>query len=68
MDHHPSSADHTQSNPSEAERVKAKHPEESGLIAKRDGDCDRYVGITVTSAFEDARWKWSKDLLEICEK
>ncbi|MCJ1306110.1 hypothetical protein MMC08_008928 [Hypocenomyce scalaris] len=64
----PLSSDQTPSNPTEAERVKALHPDEDGLITKRDGDCDRYVGIAVTRAFGDTRWKWSKDLLDICEK
>jgi len=61
------SADHTPYTAVEAKRVKAKHPGET-VITSRDGDCDRYVGIAVTRAFGDARWKWGKESLDTWEK
>lgn len=64
----PMSTDQTASNTEEVERVKALHPNEPNLITKRDGDCCRYAGISVTRAFGDARWKWSKDALQKCER
>lgn len=64
----PLSADHTPYNPQELERIKTKHPNQNDLVISRDGDCDRYVGIAVTRAFGDARWKWPKEYLKTCEK
>ncbi|MCJ1351104.1 MAG: hypothetical protein MMC33_001086 [Icmadophila ericetorum] len=62
------SNDHAAANPVEAERVKALHPDEPDLITKRDGDCERFVGIAVTRAFGDLRWKWPLKDTEIVEK
>ena len=62
------SHDHAAADASEAERVKALHPDEPDLLTKKDGDCQRFVGIAVTRAFGDARWKWPKEVVEQCMK
>ncbi|MCJ1310451.1 hypothetical protein MMC25_004115 [Agyrium rufum] len=65
----PLSIDQTASNPVEQERVKAKHPAQADdLIKRRGSDCERYVGIAVTRAFGDARFKWPLAKTEECEK
>ena len=62
------SHDHAAADASEVERVKALHPDEPDLITKKEGDCERFVGIAVTRAFGDARWKWPKEVVEQCMK
>ena len=62
------SRDHAAADANEAERVKALHPGEGNLAAKKEGDCEWYVRIAVTRAFGDARWKWPNEVVERCVK
>ncbi|OCK73247.1 protein serine/threonine phosphatase 2C [Lepidopterella palustris CBS 459.81] len=51
----PLSVDQTGFNESERQRVEAAHPGESSVIDPKSG---RLLGLAVTRAFGDARWKW----------
>ncbi|KAF2502961.1 protein serine/threonine phosphatase 2C [Lophium mytilinum] len=56
----PLSADQTGFNAAEVERISAAHPGEIGIIDPASG---RLLGIAVTRAFGDSRWKWSEQFL-----
>lgn len=53
------SADQTGYNKDEVTKLQAEHPDEPDMI--KGG---RLLGMAVTRAFGDARWKWSKELQE----
>ena len=53
----PLSMDQTGFNEDEAKRIRDEHPGEDGVI--KDG---RLLGLAVTRAFGDGRWKWSRDV------
>lgn len=55
----PLSVDQTGSNEDEIERLKREHPGEEGIC--KDG---RVLGMMVSRAFGDARWKWPLDFHE----
>ena len=57
------SKDQTGKNEEEVARLKAEHPNEPGMI--EDG---RVLGMAVTRAFGDSRWKWSRDLQQEAKK
>ena len=53
------SVDQTGFNEAEVSRLKANHPNEPEMI--KDG---RLLGLVVTRAFGDSRWKWSRKIQE----
>ncbi|KAH8645802.1 phosphatase 2C-like domain-containing protein, partial [Xylariales sp. PMI_506] len=53
----PLSVDQTGSNADEEARLAAEHPGEEGIV--KDG---RVLGIMVSRAFGDGRWKWDREL------
>ncbi|KAF2006492.1 protein serine/threonine phosphatase 2C, partial [Amniculicola lignicola CBS 123094] len=57
----PLSADQTGFNKDEVERITAEHPDEEGIIDPKSG---RLLGIAVTRAFGDHRWKFDNDLIK----
>jgi len=60
------STDQTGFNIAERERIEAAHPGESKII---DKDSGRLLGIAVTRAFGDVRWKWTQEqVLQTKEK
>lgn len=54
----PLSLDQTGRNPQEFARLEKEHPGEENMVTK-DG---RVLGIAVSRAFGDGRWKWSVDM------
>ncbi|KAF2259808.1 protein serine/threonine phosphatase 2C [Lojkania enalia] len=56
----PLSKDQTGFNQDEVKRIMAEHPEEPDIIDPKTG---RLLGIAVTRAFGDHRWKWDNDLV-----
>ncbi|KAF2713607.1 protein serine/threonine phosphatase 2C [Pleomassaria siparia CBS 279.74] len=58
---HPLSVDQTGFNQLEVDRIKAEHPGEDNIIDPKTG---RLLGIAVTRAFGDHRWKWDNDLVK----
>ncbi|KAF1835326.1 protein serine/threonine phosphatase 2C [Decorospora gaudefroyi] len=56
----PLSEDQTGFNKNEVDRLTAAHPNEPSLIDPTTG---RLLGIAVTRAFGDHRWKWPTDLV-----
>ena len=61
----PLSADQTPRNPLERERLLSEHPGESEEEMLKD---DRVLGIMVSRAFGDGRWKWDKETQELAKK
>ncbi|KAJ3498440.1 hypothetical protein NLG97_g1121 [Lecanicillium saksenae] len=55
----PLSVDQNGENQEEVARIKAQHPGEDNLL-----DDGRLLGIMVTRAFGDHRWKWSEALVD----
>ncbi|KAL9125805.1 MAG: hypothetical protein Q9217_005047 [Psora testacea] len=55
----PLSFDQTGFNKSEVARLQAEHPNEPDMIRK-----GRLLGLAVTRAFGDGRWKWSRETQE----
>ena len=55
----PLSQDQTGYNDSEVARLQAEHPNEPNMIKK-----GRLLGLAVTRAFGDARWKWPRETQE----
>ena len=55
----PLSIDQTGRNKSEVARLEADHPSEPDMIQK-----GRLLGMAVTRAFGDSRWKWSREIQE----
>lgn len=55
----PLSVDQTGSNEEEIDRIYEEHPGEANIV--NDG---RVLGLMVSRAFGDGRWKWSLDLQE----
>ena len=55
----PLSVDQTGYNPEEVARLQREHPNESEMI--KNG---RLLGLAVTRAFGDSRWKWPRELQE----
>lgn len=53
------SVDQTGKNPDEVARLSREHPGEENIIAGKDG---RVLGIMVSRAFGDGRWKWPLEL------
>lgn len=53
------SADQTGHNADEVARIEREHPNEPDLFEN-----GRLLGLAVTRAFGDSRWKWSRDLQE----
>ncbi|KAF2017512.1 protein serine/threonine phosphatase 2C [Aaosphaeria arxii CBS 175.79] len=56
----PLSTDQTGFNKDEVSRIQAEHPEEDDIL---DPDSGRLLGLAVTRAFGDHRWKWPNDLV-----
>ncbi|KAF2107598.1 phosphatase 2C-like domain-containing protein [Lophiotrema nucula] len=54
------SVDQTGFNEAEVDRITAEHPDEEGIIDPRTG---RLLGMAVTRAFGDHRWKWDDDTI-----
>lgn len=59
----PLSEDQTGFNKSEYARVSAEHPGENEILDQSTG---RLLGLAVTRAFGDCRWKWPAEALEDC--
>lgn len=57
----PLSVDQTGFNESEVARIKAEHPGEDDILDPKTG---RLLGLAVTRAFGDHRWKWADDLVK----
>ena len=55
----PLSVDQTGHNEDEVARLQAEHPSEPDMI--KEG---RLLGLAVTRAFGDGRWKWSREIQE----
>ena len=55
----PLSIDQTGYNEAEKARLQAEHPNEPDMIKK-----GRTLGMAVTRAFGDGRWKWSREIQE----
>ncbi|KAJ5042921.1 uncharacterized protein L3040_004312 [Drepanopeziza brunnea f. sp. 'multigermtubi'] len=53
----PLSVDQTANNPEEVARISKEHPGEEGIV--KDG---RVLGLVVSRAFGDSRWKWAVEL------
>ncbi|XP_014551896.1 hypothetical protein COCVIDRAFT_111675 [Bipolaris victoriae FI3] len=60
----PLSVDQTGFNAAEVERLTREHPDEPSIIDPKTG---RLMGIAVTRAFGDHRWKWDNDLIKACQ-
>lgn len=59
---HPLSEDQTGFNKAEVDRLSVEHPGETEkIISRNDG---RLLGMAVTRAFGDHRWKWPLELIE----
>ena len=58
------SKDQTGFNEDEVSRVNAEHPDEEGLF---DPETGRLLGIAITRAFGDHRWKWDSDIITQCK-
>jgi pyruvate dehydrogenase phosphatase len=56
----PLSKDQTGFNELEVEKITKEHPDEEGIIDPKTG---RLLGIAVTRAFGDHRWKWDNDFI-----
>ncbi|KAI9713928.1 MAG: hypothetical protein M1820_000658 [Bogoriella megaspora] len=54
----PLSEDQTGFNASENSRISAAHPGENNILTPKDG---RMLGIAITRAFGDHRWKWTRE-------
>ena len=57
------SADQTGKNPDEVAKLEREHPDELKMIK-----AGRILGMAVSRAFGDSRWKWSRELQEQAEK
>lgn len=57
----PLSEDQTGFNQKEVERLAKEHPDEPDIINPESG---RLLGIAVTRAFGDHRWKWDNDFIK----
>ena len=57
------SADQTGNNSDEVARLQKDHPNESKMIK-----AGRILGMAVTRAFGDSRWKWSREVQEQAHK
>lgn len=57
----PLSVDQTGFNEKEIARLTAEHPDEPDMIDPKTG---RLLGIAVTRAFGDHRWKWDNDFVK----
>ncbi|CAI6339775.1 unnamed protein product [Periconia digitata] len=54
----PLSVDQTGFNPSEVARITSEHPDEPSILDPKTG---RLLGLAVTRAFGDHRWKWDNN-------
>ena len=59
----PLSTDHTGNDPSEITRLQQEHPNEPEMLSN-----GRLLGLAVTRAFGDARWKWPRELQEKAQR
>jgi serine/threonine protein phosphatase PrpC len=57
----PLSTDQTGFNPAEVARIKEAHPDEDDILDPKSG---RLLGLAVTRAFGDHRWKWENDFVK----
>jgi pyruvate dehydrogenase phosphatase len=57
----PLSVDQTGFNEAEVARLAAEHPDEPDIIDPKTG---RLLGIAITRAFGDHRWKWDNDFIK----
>jgi serine/threonine protein phosphatase PrpC len=57
----PLSIDQTGFNPKEVSRLAAEHPDEPDIIDPKTG---RLLGMAITRAFGDHRWKWDNDFIK----
>lgn len=56
----PLSVDQTGFNPAEVARITAAHPDEPDILDPKSG---RLLGLAVSRAFGDHRWKWDNDFV-----
>lgn len=61
----PLSEDQTGFNPKEVARLAESHPDEPDIIDPKTG---RLLGLAVTRAFGDHRWKWRDMFVKVVEK
>lgn len=59
----PLSVDQTGSNADEVARLKREHPNEDEMVQD-----SRVLGLAVSRAFGDSRWKWTRELQEEAAK
>lgn len=57
----PLSVDQTGFNPLEVSRLAQEHPDEPDIIDPKSG---RLLGIAITRAFGDHRWKWDNEFIK----
>ncbi|KAH7394532.1 phosphatase 2C-like domain-containing protein [Pyrenochaeta sp. MPI-SDFR-AT-0127] len=57
----PLSEDQTGFNEKEVERITKEHPDEPDILNPKSG---RLLGLAVTRAFGDHRWKWDNDFIK----
>ena len=60
----PLSEDQTGFNQKEVERLTQDHPDEPDMINPKSG---RILGMAITRAFGDHRWKWDNDFVQAVE-
>ncbi|RAR03475.1 protein serine/threonine phosphatase 2C [Stemphylium lycopersici] len=58
------SEDQTGFNEKEVARIRAEHPDEPDILDPKTG---RLLGLAVTRAFGDHRWKWDQELVKACQ-
>ena len=56
------SVDQTGFNPDEVERLRLEHPDEPDAVQN-----GRVLGMAITRAFGDARWKWPREIQEAAQ-
>ncbi|KAI8933595.1 hypothetical protein NX059_009325 [Plenodomus lindquistii] len=61
----PLSEDQTGFNPKEVSRLAEAHPDEPDIIDPKTG---RLMGIAITRAFGDHRWKWDNDFIKTVQE
>jgi pyruvate dehydrogenase phosphatase len=59
----PLSVDQNGKNPDELARLQREHPDEPNMVKGK-----RLLGLAVTRAFGDGRWKWDQETQEVANK
>lgn len=60
----PLSIDQTGFNQKEVDRINEAHPDEPSILDPKSG---RLLGLAVTRAFGDHRWKWENEFIKTCQ-